>query len=215
MDNTVLTGYCQCGCGQQTGVCTQSSTKGGFKRGDHRRFISGHNNGKKEKALGWKGGRNKTSHGYICLFMPDHPRALKSGYVYEHIVVAEKIVGRGITHKEVIHHINGVKSDNRVENLVVCQDQKEHFLIHQRQRALAECGDPYLRQCTYCKAWDKPENLNRLGGSPYHKECARIESKRRYDAGLAVRDPQKVQAARIKHYAANKDMILARKRKKA
>lgn len=194
MTKEVRKGFCKCGCGQKTAINKQSSVKDGLVKGEPKRFISGHNSRTGALSISWKGGRIKSTHGYICVKNPNHPKAMGSGYVYEHIVVAERTAGRSMLPGEVVHHLNGVKSDNRPENLKICRDQKEHFLIHQRQRAERECGNPELRQCTFCKKWDIPNNLNRLNGSPYHKECAKRESKRRYDAGLCKRDQEKVNA---------------------
>lgn len=49
--------------------------------------------------------------------VPEHPRAGRSAYVFEHILVAEEILGRHLFQEESIHHINGVRDDNRPENL--------------------------------------------------------------------------------------------------
>ncbi|WP_205413676.1 HNH endonuclease [Micromonospora aurantiaca] len=51
--------------------------------------------------------------------MPEHPRADKSGMVLEHVVVMEQKLGRPVRWDlgEQVHHINGVKDDNRPENL--------------------------------------------------------------------------------------------------
>jgi len=59
-----------------------------------------------------------------------HARSDRHGYVYEHLLVSEKKLGRKILKGEVVHHINCLKSDNRPENLFVCKNSKEHFLIH-------------------------------------------------------------------------------------
>ena len=64
----------------------------------------------------YKGG-HKTVSGYMMLKMPTHPNAQQNGYVYEHRVVMAAHVGRPIREDEIIHHKNGNKTDNRVENL--------------------------------------------------------------------------------------------------
>ena len=75
----------------------------------------------------WKGGRRISSGGYVELRIPEHPRARQNGYVFEHLIVSEKHYGE-LTRDYVIHHINGSKQDNRIENLMVLS-QKEHIEI--------------------------------------------------------------------------------------
>jgi hypothetical protein len=67
----------------------------------------------------WKGGAVINWAGYRMVRCPGHPRAKKGGgaYVREHILVMEKHLGRYLTKDEDVHHINGDKLDNRIENL--------------------------------------------------------------------------------------------------
>jgi hypothetical protein len=47
----------------------------------------------------------------------EHPRAGQNGYVFEHILVMEDILGRHLVAGETVHHLNGPRDDNRPENL--------------------------------------------------------------------------------------------------
>lgn len=80
--------------------------------------------GKGENNANWKGGKTKNRRGYVLLYKPEHPRA-SNRYIFEHIVVAEQKIGRSIKGNEVVHHINGIKGDNRPENLEVL-DKSDH-----------------------------------------------------------------------------------------
>jgi len=72
-----------------------------------------HNARTRPSTRGWV----TTSKGYIALRDPDHPMADKTGYVLEHRAVVAERIGRTLEPFEVVHHINGVRGDNRPENL--------------------------------------------------------------------------------------------------
>lgn len=76
-------------------------------------------------------GKFKASTGYILIRCPGHPNGMHSGknYVFEHRLIAEKMIGRILTKDEVVHHKNGVRDDNRPENLEVLTYQ-QHFRTH-------------------------------------------------------------------------------------
>ena len=82
-------------------------------------------------AYHWKGGRY-TSRGYVYIYKPDHPRADKRKYVPEHILVLEQKMGRFLKRGEIGHHLNGIKNDNRPENLVALPYQKHHIFLVQK-----------------------------------------------------------------------------------
>ena len=58
-----------------------------------------------------------TTKGYRVIYRPDHPNANKHGAVAEHVAVMSERLGRPLRPGETVHHINGIRDDNRLENL--------------------------------------------------------------------------------------------------
>lgn len=75
-----------------------------------------------EKAPGWKGGKSMSRKGYVVL-------NIHNGKKFEHRAVMEEYLGRPLAADEVVHHINGDKTDNRIENLQLMTNA-EHTIMH-------------------------------------------------------------------------------------
>lgn len=76
----------------------------------------------------WKGGK-KLSNGYVFVYCPKHPYSSKNYYPL-HRLVCELALRRYLSKSEEPHHINGIKSDNRPENLYLFPNKSEHIKYH-------------------------------------------------------------------------------------
>lgn len=83
------------------------------------------------------------SNGYVSVYMPDHPRSMSNGCVYEHIIQAEKKLGRFLREREVVHHMDRNRKNNKTENLIVFKTVKDHTMYHAGICVVKE-GDVYI-----------------------------------------------------------------------
>lgn len=90
--------------------CSKSCGLRAFHRANPGKYA-GENSGR------WKGGRRTNRKGYVERYAPGHPEKQQTGYVFEHRLVMEQILGRPLAANEHVHHKNGQRDDNRPENL--------------------------------------------------------------------------------------------------
>jgi len=85
-----------------------------------------------EKNPHWRGGKIKDTHGYVHIRVPNHPYAI-NGYVKRSRLIMEKILGRYLLLKEIIHHENEIRDDDKPENLKLFPCIGEHTSYHNRR----------------------------------------------------------------------------------
>ena len=114
--------------------------KGSKHTEEHKKKISESCKGLPSKRKGKKFGRQKypfkngrkNNRKYFMILQPEHPFCNKNGYIYEHRLIMENHLGRYLTPKEIIHHIDENPSNNSIENLKLCKNNAEHRRLHKK-----------------------------------------------------------------------------------
>ena len=93
-----------------------------------------------ENSSGWKGGRHVSSMGYVHIYKPEHPKADRAKYVLEHVLIWEAFHQRTLPEGWVIHHINGIRDDNRPKNLLAMpkKNHNMHLVNQTLQKRIRE-----------------------------------------------------------------------------
>lgn len=132
----------------------------------------------KKGALYWKVEKVISKGKYNYVIVRNHPKATANGYVLEHRIVMENHLGRLLEDDEIVHHKNGDKKDNRIENLIVMK-LKDHSRIH-----ALRTGRKFVDlKCPECKTYFSKEksktHLNKGGRyTACSKKCRGIFSHR-------------------------------------
>lgn len=95
----------------------------------------------------WNGGKTYTNEGYVYMRIKHHPYANANSSVLEHRLVMEKFLGRYLKPEEVIHHLNEIKDDNRIENLFLFATARDHNHFHEKRKRIP--GFPMLYKYDY------------------------------------------------------------------
>ncbi len=77
----------------------------------------------------WRGGRRMNGE-YVYIYKPEHPRATKAGTVLESVLNWEKANNQEVPKGWIVHHINGIKSDNRPKNLIAMPKRKHNSWMY-------------------------------------------------------------------------------------
>lgn len=94
--------------------------------------------------------KNHKINNYVELYMPTHHLARDNGYVYEHYLVAEKMLGRELKKGETVHHKDRNRSNNDPSNLMVFKTNADHSRFHKTNIAILE-EDVYVSPKQYNK----------------------------------------------------------------
>lgn len=128
---------CLCDCGNRHNVASSKLRTGSVKScgclsRDVRSALSKAQKGmlSGERNPMWCGGMATTSRGYKQKLLPEHPFSDSYGYVMEHRLVFEKVLGRFLKTTEVVHHIDENKSNNGRDNLVLFRYRSAHSRLH-------------------------------------------------------------------------------------
>ena len=92
-------------------------------------------------------------------------------FVYQHVSIAEKVLGKTMPSGAKVHHADGDRGNNVNSNLVICPSQAYHMLLHKRMRALEITGHADWNKCWICKEWGPPDSIRSIKTKSYHLKC--------------------------------------------
>lgn len=157
-----MTKLCECGCGKPAPIAKANHRLYGHIKGEPVRFVVGH-------ARRGRGTGRSASHGYVRVVVE---RGVGGRVRGEHVLVAEGVFGKPLPKQAVVHHVDENRANNVPSNLVVCQDQAYHKLIHRRTVAYRATGDANARRCVLCHRWSGPADVRiRAAGRVVHSAC--------------------------------------------
>ena len=102
------------------------------------------------------GSERANVNGYIQIKAKGHPNAMKSGWVHEHTFVMSQHLGRPLFKHESVHHKNGIRDDNRIENLELWSKHQPAGQRVEDKIAWAKC---YLEELGYTVSTNTDDDI--------------------------------------------------------
>lgn len=134
----------------------------------------------------YRGGTFINHNGYVSQLVSTGKRE------FQHVIVAEKALGYALPEGVLVHHVNEIKTDNRNQNLVICENAAYHNLLHLRMRWIADGIDPDKEQrCQKCRTVKPftefyPSRRHMIGYFPICRKCNQEIETARYAPNVAA-----------------------------
>ena len=128
---------------------------------------------------------------YKRITVHNHPRTKgkRDKRLAEHVLIVEGVLGHNLRSTASVHHIDGDYTNNKNDNLMICDSESYHRVIHQRKLAYENTGDPSSKRCAFCGKWILPRDpeINKYkhtqclnGGERWmHKICEQLYDRKR------------------------------------
>ena len=113
----------------------------GFKRSEETK-----NKLSKALTLSWSTKKKSDKNDYQSMRVKFHPNAGKSGLIKKHRIIMERHIGRLLSRDEVVHHIDGNKRNNSIDNLMLFKDRNEHKKFHIQMEKIGMFVYSFLRK---------------------------------------------------------------------
>ena len=128
----------------------------------------------------WTGGLTVDKSGYLLAIAPDHPNRTAIGYVRLHRLVMERSLGRFLETVEVVDHLDGDTSDNRIHNLVLYPSNAEHLRAtltgrHKIAERLTKAQRAQTTQAAVQRGRDRVATIHRERGSGAYLSLSELD----------------------------------------
>lgn len=159
VDQEIQFGFCQCGCGEKTEISPRNWKRMGYVKGQPFRVRPSHS-------------RRVTR--APSVYRTKRVAGSRHGSVLEHVLIAERALGKPLPPGVQVHHVDENRRNNANANLVICQDQSYHHLLHRRARVLRAGGNPNTDLVCFACNTVKPFSAFSRGHSTECRACQAV-----------------------------------------